>query len=278
MNITASAKSGFYNICISNKTIVVLLIATLGTLLSSVNFAFSTDECEYPDQFPFESSCDTYSPDNLVWDANNGKHVDPGESISLAVSGGFPPYKWEVDCGDQFYFGDHSSEITTSSPSAALVADASACGSCTVRVSDYCDNSTDGIVLSTSGEYKTKYYFNGDCGSWCSCQWGAMGDYNGLFGCSDKPCGRYSYEGDMRYYFLTACLLVRKRQDFAARYEYLRESTCSIAGAVLPGVSNEDCSTFEGYDNYHVVPWLKEWQAAIWVCNDTVVETGALPN
>ncbi len=157
-------------------------------------------------------------------------------------------------------------------PGTDLFADSNACGSCTVTVSDQCGGSVNSIILSTSGVWKTKYYYNGDCGSYCSCQWGPMGDSASLFGCSDTPCSGYSYEEDMRYYFEKGCL----RVTYDWQYEYLKDSSCAVAGAELPGVPDDECSSYSGYQ--YVVPWLKFWNAGVWVCPDTVVELEYRPN
>lgn len=82
--------------------------------------------------------------------AVSGVTVAPSGEVDLDVNFGgqpCPPYTWVLVSGNGFSLED----TTTAVGANTLIADASACGSATIRVTDNCLNSATGFVRSTIG-------------------------------------------------------------------------------------------------------------------------------
>jgi hypothetical protein len=86
----------------------------------------------------------------VVWDDDSSDdEIDPGGSANVAVTGGIGPYTWSVSPGDKFSV----SAAETEGGSNTLNAEADACGTATITVTDFCGKSITGQVRSTTGRW-----------------------------------------------------------------------------------------------------------------------------
>ena len=102
----------------------------------------------------YVSCCDCDADDySFEWDSDNSATtIDQDDMVSVYVTGGCPPYKWEVT-GTGFIMGTRETTGTYNT----LIADASACGPASITVTDDCGNSVTGGVRSTEGRWDTTY-------------------------------------------------------------------------------------------------------------------------
>jgi len=84
----------------------------------------------------------------LTYDSGNPATIAREGEASIAVTGGCPPYTWSVT-GTGFSFANSETETTSNT----LAADATACGTAKILVSDYCDDSVIGYVRCTTGQW-----------------------------------------------------------------------------------------------------------------------------
>jgi len=91
----------------------------------------------------------TAPPDELtIYDDGTGHVVAPGGYVTLAATGGVPPYVW-TDAADLTLISAENDNPAT------FQASASFCGAATIRVSDSCTDVADTDVRSTDGLWET---------------------------------------------------------------------------------------------------------------------------
>lgn len=137
------------------KWTVVLSISVLSVfLLCGLLFA---EECPGPpSNLPEETK---YPQDwTLEWDPANPDTMDREQTVSLHVIGGVGPYKWSV-MGQGFSLGTEEE----TGDSNTLYAEATACGTASIRVYDSQGKSTGGGVRCTFGKwiFVTAFYSQG---------------------------------------------------------------------------------------------------------------------
>lgn len=85
----------------------------------------------------------------LAWDYDNSAEtINRSDSVSVYIVGGEPPFMWTV-AGDGF----HVETYQTYSRTNILYANATACGSATITVTDDCGDTTSGDVRCSAGQW-----------------------------------------------------------------------------------------------------------------------------
>lgn len=87
------------------------------------------------------------------WDPNNPETLTRNSSVTISITGGIPPYTWEVS-GTGFTMEENQ----TMGLSNTLIADGTACGSATITVTDAFDALITGYVRCTTGQWSNKIY------------------------------------------------------------------------------------------------------------------------
>jgi hypothetical protein len=82
------------------------------------------------------------------WDPTNPTHIAPDESAAIRVVGGFAPFHWQL-AGDGFYL----TQSATDGHRNVLYAEAGACGTATITVSDHFQRITGGNVRIDGPEF-----------------------------------------------------------------------------------------------------------------------------
>lgn len=90
----------------------------------------------------------------LTWDSDySDDEIDQSESnVPIGAIGGVGPYTWEVSPSDKFTLG---AEVTDT-PTNTLSAEADACGTAVITITDCCGESCTGRVLCTTGQWVEK--------------------------------------------------------------------------------------------------------------------------
>lgn len=96
----------------------------------------------------------------VQWDYDNSdEEIDPSESgVPIAVTGGSGLYTWEVSPDDTFSLG----AVMTTVPTNTLNAEAGACGTCTITVTD-CGVEAVGHIRCTAGQWIHKAEYDDQC-------------------------------------------------------------------------------------------------------------------
>jgi len=113
-----------------------------------------TDRCDNTAECEVKTcDCDV-EPDVAYDDDTSDDTIDREDIATIAVTGGCPPYAWSVE-GTGFWFDAEYTltEIESNAISIILYADETACGAATITVTDFCEDSCDGGVRCTEGEW-----------------------------------------------------------------------------------------------------------------------------
>lgn len=89
-----------------------------------------------------------YTCIEFIWPDVNPIEIDPDVSKPVYVSGGVPPYHWEV-----LGTGFSVAQEWTDNPFNSLYASPSACGTAHITVTDICGNVVTGHVLCSAGDW-----------------------------------------------------------------------------------------------------------------------------
>jgi hypothetical protein len=97
-----------------------------------------------------EVTCKVCPPDIVMtWDeALSGKTVARNNSVGVYVQNGLGPYTWSV-AGTGFSLTHAETDVVSNT----LSADATACGTATITVTDFCGDSVTGYVRCTTGQW-----------------------------------------------------------------------------------------------------------------------------
>jgi len=141
-----------------------------GSCVGSFKVACSKCDCETADAFTYD---DATSDDTI--DRPNGG----GETATIAITGGCPRYSWSV-AGTGFSL----TNATTTGLTNTLNADATACGSATITITDDCGTVATGYVRCTTGGWALDEVI---------CSSTGCGYASGWFGHYSVPDGKYKY-------------------------------------------------------------------------------------
>ena len=98
-----------------------------------------------------EVTCRVCPPEVVMTWASGDLTVGQSSSVEVLVANGVGPYSWSV-AGTGFSM----LHASTDGVSNTLVTDASACGSATITVTDFCEDSVVGYVRCTAGQWTLK--------------------------------------------------------------------------------------------------------------------------
>lgn len=98
-----------------------------------------------------EVTCKVCPPDIIMtWDSDlSASEITRDATVDIYVKDGLGPYSWSV-IGTGFTLG----HVTTDGIHNTLIADNTACGTAKITVTDFCDDSVNGHVLCTEGEWE----------------------------------------------------------------------------------------------------------------------------
>jgi hypothetical protein len=182
-----------------------------------------------PDTTPAPTTDPCANPAPLVF-ASGATSLPPDSSANLNISGGVPPYDWElIDATGSGFSLDWSK---TAAPLNTWRTSASACGSVTIKVTDYCGDTLEIPVKSTVGNWTVVVPWSAGC--WCSNP-NEPPDLNCCHSCDSEYFHSGYYTGSGVYCFTN----VRTRYE---AHGWKGHGKCCVA---LPGQECEwHCSGF----------------------------------